>query len=78
LAVTNATIDVMSGETVEQAEAYLEANLAAILPTEPEAYAHLDADSRAVAIEVDRALGAADPSRPEPDHRAEEAEAHDN
>jgi hypothetical protein len=72
LAVTNATIDVMAGETVEQAEAYLEADLAAIVPTEPEAYAHLDADSQAVAIEVDRVMGAADPARPEPSHIADE------
>lgn len=71
-AVTNATIDVMSGETVEQAAACLEADLAAIKPTEPEAYAHLDADSQAVAIEVDRALGAPDLSRPEPSHIADE------
>lgn len=72
MAVTNATIDVMAGEMVEQAEAYLDADLAAIVPTEPEAYAHLDADSQAVAMEVDRALGAADPSRPEPPHMADE------
>lgn len=72
MAVTNATIDIMAGETVEQAEAYLAADLAAIVPTESEAYAHLDADSQAVAIEVDRALGAADPSRPEPSHIADE------
>jgi hypothetical protein len=72
MAVTSATIDVMAGETVEQAEAYLAADLAAIAPTEPEAYAHLDADGRAVAMEVDRALGAADPSRPEPSHIADE------
>jgi hypothetical protein len=72
MAVTNATIDVMAGEMVEQAEVYLAADLAAIVPTEPEAYAHFDADSQAVAMEVDRALGAAGPSRPEPSHIAPE------
>ena len=74
IAVTNATIDVVAGEPVDQAEAYLAADLAAIAPTEADAYAHLDDDSRAVALEVDRALGAADPSRPEPSHIAEGAE----
>ena len=72
MAVTNATIDVMAGETVEQAEAYLADDLASIAPTEAEAYAHLDDDSRAVAIEVDRVMGAPDPARPEPSHIAPE------
>jgi len=72
IAVTNATIDVMDGETLEQAEAYLAADLAAIAPTEAKAYAHLDDDSRAAAMELDRALGAPDPSRPEPSHIANE------
>ena len=62
----------MDGETLEQAEAYLAADLAAISPTYPEAYEHLDDDSRAVAMEVDRALGAPDSSRPEPSHFADE------
>jgi hypothetical protein len=70
ISATNATIDVLAGEPIKRAEASLAADLDAIAPTEPEAYAHLDDDSRAVAIAVDRALGAPDPARPEPSHIA--------
>ena len=72
LAVSNATIDALTGTPMEEAEQYLAADLDAITPTEAEPYAHLDEPSRVVAMEVDRALGAPDPSRPEPSHIASE------
>ena len=72
LAVANATGDVIGGLSVANAEEALADEFDAIAPTKPEPYSHLDEDSRTVAIEVDRAMGAADPARPEPDHRAAE------
>ena len=72
LAVTDATISVLGGSQIDVAEAALADDLAAIAPTEVEAYAHLDEPSRTVAIELDRAIGAADPARREPSHVADE------
>ena len=78
MAVSNATIDALTGIPMDEAEQSLAADLDAIVPTEAEDYAHLDDDSRIVSLEVDRALGAPDPSRPEPSHIAsDEAEADD-
>lgn len=71
LAVSNATIDALTGTPMDEAEQFLAADLEDITPTEPELYAHLDDPSRVAAIEVDRALGAPDPSRPEPSHLEE-------
>jgi hypothetical protein len=68
MAVSNATIDALTGTPMDEAEQSLAADLDAIVPTEAEDYAHLDEPSRVVAMEVDRALGAPDPSRPEPSH----------
>ncbi len=68
MAVSNATIDALTGVPVDQAEQYLADDLEAIVPTEAEPYSHLDDESRIVSMEVDRALGAPDPSRPEPSH----------
>lgn len=68
LAITDATISVLGGSQIDVAEAALADDLAAIAPTEAEAYAHLDESSRTVAIEVDRAIGAPNPARPEPSH----------
>ena len=68
MAVSNATIDALTGTPIDEAEGYLASDLDAIAPTEPEDYAHLDDESRAVSLEVDRALGAPDPTRPEPSH----------
>lgn len=78
MAVSNATIDALTGTPVDEAEAYLASDLEAIAPTEPEDYAHLDDESRVVSIEVDRALGAPDPLRPEPDHLASEGDGGDD
>jgi hypothetical protein len=72
MAVSSATIDALTGTPVDQAEQFLADDLEAIAPTEAEPYSHLDDDSRAVAMELDRALGAPDPSRPEPSHIANE------
>jgi hypothetical protein len=71
IALAGAVIDVRSGLPLGDAEAALADDLAAIEPTEPLAYAHLDEGSRTVAIELDRAIGAPDPARPEPSHIAE-------
>ena len=68
MAVSNAAIDALTGTPMEEAEQYLADDLDAIAPTEPEDYAHLDDESRVVAVEVDRALGAPDPTRSEPAH----------
>ena len=73
LAVSNATIDALTGTPMEEAEQYLAEDLDAIQPTEAEPYSHLDDESRIVSIEVDRALGAPDPSRPGPSHIEAEA-----
>lgn len=71
-AVSDAVIAARSGASVEEVETELAANLDAIQPTEPELYEHLDQDSKVVREELDRAFGAPDPARPEPDHLAEE------
>jgi hypothetical protein len=68
MAVSNATIDALTGTPVDQAEQYLADDLEAITPTEAEPYSHLDDESRVVALEVDRVMGVPDPSRPEPSH----------
>jgi hypothetical protein len=78
MAVSNATIDALTGTPVDEAEAYLASDLEAIQPTEAEPYSHLDDESRVVSLEVDRALGAPDPSRPEPDHLASEGDGGDD
>ncbi|MEH6754195.1 MAG: hypothetical protein V7788_08530 [Alphaproteobacteria bacterium] len=78
LAVSNATIDALTGTSVDEAEQNLNEDLDAIAPTEAEPYSHLDDESRIVSMEVDRAIGAPDPTRPETSHIAsEEAEADD-
>jgi len=68
MAVSNATIDALTGTPVDEAEQFLAEDLESIQPTEAGPYSHLDDESRVVSLEVDRALGAPDPSRPEPDH----------
>jgi hypothetical protein len=73
LAVSNATIDALTGTPMEEVEQCLAEDLEAITPTEVEPYSHLDDESRVVSMEVDRALGAPDPSRPEPSHLEAEA-----
>jgi hypothetical protein len=78
MAVSNATIDALTGVPVDQAEQYLADDLEAIVPTEAEPYSHLDDESRIVSLEVDRALGAPDPSRPEPSHIASEGDGGDD
>lgn len=78
IAVSNATIDALTGVPVDEAEQFLAEDLDSIAPTEAEPYSHLDDESRIVSLEVDRALGAPDPSRPEPSHIAsDESEADD-
>jgi hypothetical protein len=74
MAVSNATVDALSGTPVDEAEQFLADDLESIQPTDAEPYAHLDDESRIVSLEVDRALGAPDPSRPEPSHIVEGAE----
>lgn len=71
LHVTDAVVAVKAGDSVDAVSATLEADLAAIPDQPAEAYAHLDVDTQAVKQEVDRALGALDPSRPEPNHIAQ-------
>lgn len=72
IAVSNATIDALTGVPVDEAEQFLAEDLETITPTEPEPYSHLDDESRVVSMEVDRAIGAPDPTRPEPSHIASE------
>ena len=72
LAVSNAAIDALTGVPVDEAEQFLAEDLETITPTEPEPYSHLDDESRVVSMEVDRAIGAPDPTRPEPSHIASE------
>ena len=72
MAVSNAAIDALSGTPVDEAEQFLAEDLESIQPTEAGPYSHLDDESRVVSLEVDRALGAPDPSRPEPSHIANE------
>jgi len=45
----------------------------AIQLTEADPYSQLDDDIQALAMEIDRALGAPDPARPEPSHIESEA-----
>lgn len=78
MAVSNATIDALTGTPIDEAEGHLASDLEAITPTEPEPYSHLDDESRVVAMEVDRALGAPDPTRPEPSHIASEGDGGDH
>lgn len=73
IAVSNATIDALTGTPMEEVEQCLAEDLEAITPTEAEPYSHLDDESRVVSMEVDRALGAPDPSRPGPSHIEAEA-----
>jgi hypothetical protein len=72
-AVSNAVIEARSGASVEEVEAELAAELEVIQPTEPALYEHLDQNSKVFREELDRAFGAPDPARPEPDHLAEES-----
>jgi len=65
--------DALTGTPPEEPEQFLSGDLDAITHAEAEVYAHLDDESRVVSIEVDRALGAPDPSRPEPSHIEAEA-----
>ena len=58
MAVSNATIDALSGVPVDTAEQFLASDLEAIRPTETEPYAHLDDASRIAAEEADRMFGA--------------------
>ena len=58
MAVSNATIDALSGVPVDTAEQFLASDLEAIQPTETEPYAHLDDASRIAAEEADRVFGA--------------------
>ena len=58
MAVSNATIDALSGVPVDTAEQFLASDLEAIQPTETEPYAHLDDASRIAAEEADRMFGA--------------------
>jgi hypothetical protein len=78
MAVSNATIDVLTGTPIDQAEQYLADDLDAIAPTDAEPYSHLDDESRVVSMEVDRALGEPDPTRPEPSHIASEGDGGDD
>jgi hypothetical protein len=73
MAVSNATIDVLTGTPIDQAEQYLADDLDAIAPTDAEPYSHLDDESRVVSMEVDRALG-----EPEPSHIASEGDGGDD
>jgi len=78
MAVSNATIDALTGTPIDQAEQLLAEDLEAIHPTEAEPYSHLDDESSVVSMEVDRALGEPDPTRPEPSHIASEGERGDD
>lgn len=78
LAVSNAAIDTLTGTPIEEAERFLADDLEAIHPTEAAPYSHLDEPSRVVALEVDRALGTPDPTRPEPSHIASEGDGGDD
>jgi hypothetical protein len=60
MAVSNATIDALSGTPVDEAEQFLADDLEAIAPTEAELYSHLDNASRIAAEESDRVFGAND------------------
>lgn len=60
MAVSNATIDALSGTPVDEAEQFLADDLEAIAPTEAELYSHLDNASRIAAEEADRVFGAND------------------
>jgi hypothetical protein len=75
LAIASATGDVLVGKDVALVEEELFAELEAIVPTEPEAYSHLDDRSKEAAIAAD--VGRDLHQRSEPSHRAadEEAEA---
>lgn len=77
MAVSNASIDALTGTPMEEAEQFLADDLEAIHPTEAEPYSHLDDESRVVSMEVDRVMGAPDPTRPEPSH-LEEADGGDD
>lgn len=72
-AVSNAVIEARSGASVERVEAELAVELDTIQPTEPALYEHLDQSSKVLREELDRAFGAPDPARPEPNHIAEES-----
>jgi len=58
MAVSNVTMDALSGVPVDTAEQFLASDLEAIQPTETEPYAHLDDASRIAAEEADRMFGA--------------------
>ena len=55
MAVSNATIDALTGTPMRGGGAVLAEDLDAITPTEAEPYSHLDDESRVVSMEVDRA-----------------------
>ena len=66
LAIANATGDVLAGKEIELAEDELFAELESIMPTEADAYTHLDEQSKTAAIEVESARATSN----DPDHRA--------
>ena len=70
--VSNATIDALTGRPMDEAEQSLPKISRPSRRPSRNRTAHLDDESRVVSMEVDRALGAPDPSRPEPSHIASE------
>ena len=72
LAVANSIGDVLAGKSVELAEEELFAELESIMPTEADAYSHLDEPSKHAAMAAQ--VGQEIYSRSEPDHRAAASE----
>ena len=74
LAIASSTGDVLAGKSVELAEEELFSELESIMPTEADAYTHLDEQSKTAAIEAESSRA----STNEPDHRVSEEGGHSN
>lgn len=72
LAIANSTGDVLAGKSIELAEEELFSELESIMPTEADAYSHLDEPSKHAAMAAQ--VGQEIYSRSEPDHRAQDSE----
>ena len=68
LAIANSTGDVLAGKSIELAEEELFSELESIMPTEADAYSHLDEPSKHAAMAAQ--VGQEIYSLSEPDHRA--------
>jgi hypothetical protein len=72
LNTADSVIAIREGADVEHVEESLATLLESEPQTEPEAFAHLDEESRGRRIEYDKLMAQPDPNRPEPSHLVDE------